>query len=79
MWKSINQRGIQEELKKSRGINVEFKVKLRKKRGHKRSKEFQSENQKTSNKLKQKNKNLGCLVEKMSQVLRWIIDQAESR
>jgi 5-methylthioribose kinase len=77
VWKSTNQRGIKnemkeelkeeilkikeefkeelkEELKKSRGINVEFKC------GY----------QKTSNKLKQKNKNLGCLVEKMSQVLR---------
>jgi hypothetical protein len=59
--------------------NVEFKVEIKKSKRKSRGVEwksrgikveFQSGNQKTSNKLKTKNKNLGCLVEKMSQVLR---------
>jgi hypothetical protein len=56
-----NTRGTQEIKRNQSGIqcgNQEIKV------------EFQCGNQKTSNKLKTKNKNLGCLVEKMSQVLR---------
>jgi sensor domain CHASE-containing protein len=52
---------LKEELKKSRGIS---KWNLTIQSGISKWKS------KTSNKLKTKNKNLGCLVEKMSQVLR---------
>jgi hypothetical protein len=77
MWKSTNQRGIKNEIE--RGIQRgNFKNKRGIQSGIERGTQeikrnqcgIQSGNQKTSNKLKTKKKNLGCLVEKMSQVLR---------
>jgi hypothetical protein len=74
---STNQRGIKNEIERGTqeikwnqcGNQVEWNSKCNQ-LDQQIKVEFQSGNQKTSNKLKTKNKNLGCLVEKMSQVLR---------